>query len=318
MTNSEFYSIVNEDLIEIAIPNSSHFSLGTSPYFAHQNGLAIDIYQELNLENYQALSPVSGIIIKTKEMVAPKPKFNGGINKEYLTLIQGDNKLKIFKILHIKPHVKVGEKIELGELIGTTIKNGYFAPWSSPHIHLEIRPKDDAIRARGGESFSLIYSNKKKKEIYGKKSQEGKEFIPVTVMSIFKEFILARLPEELYHEINPFIGVKGNISNHNCIVDGGIPLYHKGIVLLDNDHQLKSIPLKVANGIKIGELWNQRGNFGFINYDPLKFYLNEVPIRGISLFIAKFLPLIKIIPYDIEEHNYSINSIQRLTVSYFS
>lgn len=314
MLNSEFYKIIDEDLIEVYIPKSSHFSLGTSPYFAHQNGLAIDIYHELSLDNYNALSPVNGRIIKCKELIAPRPKFSDGINKEYLTIIQGKNTQKVFKILHVKPQIKVGEEIKVGDVIGTTIKNGYFAPWSSPHIHLEIRPRNDMIRASGGEIFSLFYDNSSLSKEHSTFDDINQEFIPLIIKSTLREFILAHLPNDLYYKISPYIGVKGNLLDKNCILDGGIPLYNKGIVLLDNDAQLRNFSLSVMNDKKIGNVWNQRGRLGMIKYDPVKFYLNSKPIRGISLFLANFIPLIKIIPYDLKGLNYEENSTQRLTI----
>ena len=84
---SEFYDIAKMDDIQVSIPKTSHFSIGTSPYYAHQHGLAIDIYHDLSLSNYEVLSPVSGKILKIKTLIAPKPKFKGGIDKDYLILI---------------------------------------------------------------------------------------------------------------------------------------------------------------------------------------------------------------------------------------
>ena len=60
---SEFYDIAKMDDIQVSIPKTSHFSIGTSPYYAHQHGLAIDIYHDLSLSNYEVLSPVSGKIL---------------------------------------------------------------------------------------------------------------------------------------------------------------------------------------------------------------------------------------------------------------
>ena len=68
MNISGFYDIVRTEDLHISIPETSHFSIGTSPYYAHQHGLAIDIYHNLTLENYEVLSPVSGNIIKIKPL----------------------------------------------------------------------------------------------------------------------------------------------------------------------------------------------------------------------------------------------------------
>ena len=183
MTKSEFYNIINRDNINVSIPQNSHFTVGTSPYYAHQHGLAIDIYHDLSLKNYEVLSPISGKVIKTKTLIAPKPKFFDGIKEDYLTLISNShNPETVFKIMHVKPSVQVGQKVEVGDILGKTIRNGYFAYWSSPHLHLEIRPIMDAIRARGGKTFSLVIKNRHK--IADNKNDFYMEKIPVIISSI--------------------------------------------------------------------------------------------------------------------------------------
>ena len=130
MPISEFYDIVKMDDIRISILKTSHFSIGTSPYYAHQHGLAIDIYQDLSLDNYEVLSPVFGKILKIKTLIAPKPKFVGGIDKDYLILINNpSNPDIVWKLMHVKPFGNAGDQIEIGEPLGKTIRNGYFAYW---------------------------------------------------------------------------------------------------------------------------------------------------------------------------------------------
>ncbi|MFX1446070.1 MAG: hypothetical protein ACFFHV_21890 [Promethearchaeota archaeon] len=313
MPESEFYNIIDMENVKVSIPVSSHFTIGTSPYYAHQHGLAIDIYQNLDLENYEVLSPISGEVIKTKTLIAPKPKFNNGTNKDYLTLIRNsDNPEVVFKILHVNPRIQEGEKIEIGDFIGKTIRNGYFAYWSSPHLHLEIRPKNDAIRARGGKNFSLAIKDRHKighnKEIF------HMEKIPVKIKAVYPEFILINFPENLYYCIGPIFGVKGNVNNFTCIVDGGIPIYKNGIVLFQNDYNPNFPKELFLNDNKIGTLWEFRGIFGFVRFDHVNFALNTKKIRGISLFLANFIPLIKIIPFNKNEFSFNLNSTQYLTI----
>ena len=163
MTKSEFYDIVKMDDVKVSIPQTSHFTIGTSPYYAHQHALGIDIYHSLSLDNYEVFSPISGEILKVKTLLAPRPKFVGGIDKDYLILVRNPQNPKItYKILHVKPYnIQPGQRVKIGDVIGKTIRNGYFAPWSSPHLHLEIRPSDDAIRASGGKTFSLAFKKRK-------------------------------------------------------------------------------------------------------------------------------------------------------------
>ncbi|MFX1364780.1 MAG: hypothetical protein ACFFCE_17645 [Promethearchaeota archaeon] len=301
------------DDIQVSIPKTSHFSLGTSPYYAHQHGLAIDIYHDLALKNYEVLSPVSGKIIKIKSLQAPRPKFSDGLNVDYLILISNPNNPKIlWKMMHVKPDVCVGDNIEIGELLGKTIRNGYFAYWSSPHMHLEIRSVDNAIRARGGKNFSLAIDTKnKKEEIY---ENERPNQIPIKIYSICPEMILATLPEPFYHNIYPFFGFKVSINTLNCILDSGIPHYKIGTVIFRKKMNFKTFPSVYFGSIKIGTLHEIDQQFGFLKFNNTNFFLNNRKVRGISLYLANFLPLVKIIPYNKNEFSFTPNSIQHLSI----
>lgn len=59
------------------------------------------------------------------------------------------------KILHVEPFVSVGEEIKIGEKIGKLYRSPYFRPWTDPHIHLEIRNKNDYLRALGGIELKI-------------------------------------------------------------------------------------------------------------------------------------------------------------------
>jgi hypothetical protein len=315
MVKSELYDIVSTKNLRVSILDTCHFSIGTSPYYAHQHGLAIDIYQDLSLENYNVLSPVSGKIIKIKEILAPKPKFPNGINKDYLLLISSsDNSDIVFKILHVKPgHYDVDQKIEVGDVLGKTIRNGYFAYWSSPHLHLEIRSSTDAVRARGGKTFSLAIEHKN--EIICRDINKSQEQIPVEVQFVFPEFLVVTFPQYLYYEIKPFFGVKGTFNHFNCILDSGLPLYKNGMVHFQQDIIKNSLDAIYLNDIKIGTLYGYREQFGFFKLDPIKLRLNNSQVRGISLFLSKKMPLIKIIPFKKNQFSFNPKSIQYLSIS---
>jgi hypothetical protein len=314
MTKSEFYDIIKMDEIQVSIPQTSHFTIGTSPYYAHQHALGIDIYHSLFLENYEVLSPISGEIIKVKTLVAPRPKFLRGIDKDYLILVSNPNNHKItYKIMHIKPHnIQVGERIEIGDPIGKTIRNGYFAYWSSPHLHLEIRPSNDAIRASGGRAFSLAFKKRKDKvSVEESKSEE----IQMKIHSVFPEFFLGNFPKSLYKFINPIYGVKVRVNLVDCILDGGIPHYKSGTIISHNSFKRDFLHSIYLGNHRIGKLNDSREQFGFFRFDSsLKLLLNNEEIRGISLYLANFIPLIKIIPYQDNQITLNTKSTPKLTV----
>ncbi|MFW9878715.1 MAG: hypothetical protein ACFFG0_37020 [Candidatus Thorarchaeota archaeon] len=314
MSKYKFYDIVKMDDIQISIPHTSHFSIGTSPYYAHQHGLAIDIYQNLTLKNYLAFSPTSGTILKVKTLAAPHANFANGINKDFLILMSNpSNSNIVWKIMHLKPGVKVGDEVDIGDPLGETIRNGYFAYWSSPHLHLEIRPVNDAIRARGGKSFSLAF---KYKNAMKNLTRNGKfHNIPIEIDSIFPEFILARLPKRFYHSISPIYGIKVHINNRNCLLDGGIPHYKVGTVHSDKNHKFKKLNSIYLGTHKIGIIHEITGDFGFFKFEPVCFLLNNKEIRGMSLYLANFLPLIKLIPFKKNEFSFKPKTIQYLSIN---
>ncbi|MFX1592692.1 MAG: hypothetical protein ACFFCL_08365 [Promethearchaeota archaeon] len=313
MSSSKFYDIVNMDGIRISIPQSSHFSIGTSPYYAHQHGLAIDIYPNLTLENIEILSPVSGKIQQIKKLRAPQANFSEGIDTDYLILLSNPlNSEVLWKIMHVNPNVNIGDKIEVGDLLGKTLRNGYFAYWSSPHLHLEIRPNNDAIRARGGKSFSLALGKKYILKEYSKEINTNK--IPIKIHSIYPEIILAYLPKHFYHNIFHFYGVKALVNNIECFLDGGIPHYKIGTVIFQKKYNSNNLyPVYIGRQM-IGTLHEINGQFGFFKFNNIKFFLNNKEIRGVSLYLANSFPLIKIIPYNKNEFSFIPKSTQYLSI----
>jgi hypothetical protein len=313
MTQSEFYNIVKMDNVQISIPKTSHFSLGTSPYYAHQHGLAIDIYHNLTLENYGVLSPISGEVLKIKTLKAPKPKFLNGVDNDYLILVSNPSNSEIlWKIMHVKPKVKVGDQIEIGDPIGNTIRNGYFAYWSSPHLHLEIRPFNDAIRARGGKNFSLAIE---KNNIIEEPSDKiNLTNIPLEIDSIYPEIILAHFPKHFYQKRAPIYGTKVRVNHLDCILDGGIPHYKIGTILFQQEYNPDTYHSIYLGPHKIGTIHELSGQFGFFKFDTIEFLLNNKKIRGISLYLANFLPLMKILPYKKNEFSFKQKSIQYLSI----
>ena len=307
----KFKPIIQTEDVEVVFNEKSHFSVGTSPYYAHQHALAIDIYQRFELENYTAISPVEGEIVKIRELIAPRPKFPNGIAKDYLTLVRNLKSHRIvYKILHVKSSLKVGDKIKQGDYLGETIRNGYFAYWSSPHIHLEIRSESDAIRATGGKEFSLLIN-----EIQEPIERDSINSIPIEVISKLHEFLLVRLPKEYYLDFGQFTGVKANIDNNfSCILDAGIPHYKHGTVISNKNNNLIPNSSVFLGDFKLGILNNTSGEFGFFEFEPIIISLNENEIRGISLFLSKNIPLLKIIPYEVNQFKDISRSGNYLTI----
>ncbi|MFC6823869.1 hypothetical protein [Halopelagius fulvigenes] len=110
------------------------FSLYNSPYPAHDDACAIDLYPESN----DGLSPVSGEVLETRTVRAPPKPY--AHEEEYLILVDAGE--YVARILHVEPEVEAGDSVAVGDRLGPMIRSGFFAPWVGNHVHLGFRRRD--------------------------------------------------------------------------------------------------------------------------------------------------------------------------------
>ncbi|PIV68784.1 MAG: hypothetical protein COS08_05935 [Euryarchaeota archaeon CG01_land_8_20_14_3_00_38_12] len=213
----------------ISIYALNRFSFFNSPYPAHKQGKAVDIYS--------SLSPVDG---RVKKIIK--------LSHDYVILIECSENPEIFaKILHIKPSVKPGEKIGAGDQLGSFIRSKFFDPWTDNHLHLELRKKDDPVRARGG--YRLI-------DFKETKILPGKIKMDIRIESISNNYITASLSEKYFTKIGKFYGLRYKKSSVIC---GGFPHYGFGGII------------------------NQ--DFKIFESTKMDLTLNNKKIKGVSLYL---------------------------------
>lgn len=130
------------------------FSLFNSPYPAHADGRAVDLYLQ---ERRDALapSPVAGEVLATETVRCPDRPY--AADADHLVLVATDGAATtggpadlVARILHVEPRVEPGDRVAVGDPLGRTVRSGYFAPWVADHLHLGVRPADaNHRRARG-------------------------------------------------------------------------------------------------------------------------------------------------------------------------
>ena len=60
------------------------------------------------------------------------------------------------RILHVDPTVAAGDRVAVGDRLGTLVRAGFFAPWVADHLHLGFRARDaDPYRAAGSLPLEL-------------------------------------------------------------------------------------------------------------------------------------------------------------------
>ena len=118
------------------------FSLYNSPYPAHDNGHAVDLYPEGNL----GLSPVAGEVLGTRTVRCPDRPY--AVDHDHVVVV--DTGEHVARILHVDPAVEVGDRVDVGDSLGRMVRSGFFGRWVDNHVHLEFRDPDrDPYRASG-------------------------------------------------------------------------------------------------------------------------------------------------------------------------
>ena len=257
--------IASSDAGMLWVPDDVWYSFYNSPYVGHRNGTAVDVYY-----SHSMLFPCEEG--RVREIRKVKTPMHIPFNEDYLIIVEMRN--ACLKILHVEPHVTVGEKLNRGDEVGILIPSGYFMPWSDKHAHIEFRRCEDARRARGGMPLRPIYNAK----------------IPGTTDG---EFVVVEKKEH-YYWIKPlrakFIGMSP-VSNGKCSLEGGIPHYGMGAIIGGcTDFKFSGMRIEARN----------KNDSGVFLFNPnFTLYGNEKKIKGIGIFSNR--NTIKMIGGDFEE-----------------
>jgi len=129
------------------------FSRFNSPYPAHDDGCAIDLYPD----GETGISPVAGIVRETRTVSCPDRSY--AADEDHLIVVELDDDWcrragaaagTLARILHVIPEVSPGDRIAVGDALGPLTRSGFFGRWVDDHVHLGFRPPDaNALRASG-------------------------------------------------------------------------------------------------------------------------------------------------------------------------
>lgn len=251
--------IAKSNDVEIYAEKEWEFSFFASPYHAHREFGAVDIYQGRDFGDI-AISPVNGRVFKIMKFESPSL---GKALPEYLILIKNGSYL--VRIMHIEPSVREGDKIHVGDEIGKFINNGYFYFWSDANIHVEVRDLNNYLRARGGYELMPTFTNK----IDGKTSVSELEGV---VVNVSKRNITIKL--------NKNNVVK--IWNEYALMDCATPLGYGGIL-----GKFKLGDEIYFNGIKIGKIDNVGNYMSTFKTEKLMVFANDIEFSGISFIFGR-------------------------------
>lgn len=224
------------------------FSLYNSPYVAHADGSAIDLYPDAG-----APSPIAGTVLDTRTVRAPPKPY--AADNDHLIII--DTGHRCARVLHVDPAVEPGETVAIGDTLGELIRSGYFAPWVDNHIHLGFRPPDaNPYRASGSLPIHVDATIEPVR-------WEGSG----TVCERADTYVILDTPTHPA-PTERFAG----ISAGSGALDGGLPHYDRGGVINGGTGGIDFL------GTRIGRTTDRT-----VSWDALEVRVNGTPITGISL-----------------------------------
>jgi hypothetical protein len=229
-------------------------SLYNSPYPAHDSGCAIDLYPERGTDI--AVSPVCGTVRSVRTVRCPDRPY--AVSEDHLLLIDCSD--FIARILHVAPTVEAGEKIEVGDPIGTLIRSGFFHRWVDNHIHLGFRrPGQNLIRASGSVRIDLGVS------------VTGREWNGIgTVTEVGRTYVHLDSPS------GSRTGFASLASDDGIPLDGGLAHYDGGGALTSTDRDVSLLGTVIGTGQGRDVAWND-----------VAVYADDHRATGLSLFAAQ-------------------------------
>lgn len=271
--------VASSEGVKIYCPGSGRISFFNSPYPAHHNCTALDLYPGDDFGE-AAPSPVMGRVIRIRRVMCPKGRHFEGSSFDYVILFESlENPNRLIKILHVEPRVEVGEALEPGQELGVLLRSGYFDFWTDPHIHIEIRDPSDPLRARGG------FKIKRLTEI---DETEPLGELKGTVVEVKPEYSLI----SLYNAVGQ--GILADVGGHIGLLDAGIPHYGWFGVHTDDDPQMGG-DIKLC-GKTIGTIEGSLGNMCLARCADFNFQLGGIRV-GLSMYLnLSSKPTLKIIP----------------------
>ncbi len=251
------------------------FSLYNSPYTAHDEGCAIDLYPhegdwrddgdgpgKTDERETAAPSPVAGEVVATRSVSAPPKEY--AVERDHLIVVDtGDH---LARMLHVRPAVEPGDEVAVGDSLGEMVRSGFFAPWVDNHIHLGFRSPDaDPFRASGSLPLELA----PEVELAGV-PWDGRG----TVVAAGDTYAVLDAPDHP----SPgecFAGIAPD-RDDSGVLDGGFPHYDGGGVVGGVGG-----PVSLA-GERVGTAEDRT-----VAWVDATVVANETPITGISFFFAR-------------------------------
>ena len=264
--------------IEIYAPTNGFISFFNSPYYSHRNALAVDIYPNVDWQHPHAPSPVEGTITDIYEFKSPHQRYFKTPQTEKLILISNPRKPELrVRILHVDCRLEVGTRVAVGDPLGNLERSGFFNFWTAGHMHLEVRKKEEPLRAKGAFPMEPINLGK------GADGEPQDKIPAMRIEDTGDDYILAETGGIV--RLGSFWGLGCTVNGQRGILDCGLPHYGYGGVHFTEPSSIKGGDPVRLWGRNIGLVTWVCGNFALFKCRPLEVYVDDVRFRGFSLYL---------------------------------
>lgn len=275
----KFIPIASAFNVRMHAPDDACVSFFNSPFSAHIESKAVDIYPVKAKFGDETVCPVNGTVKVVKKYLSPTPYPNKPPLHEYLILIECTDNPEVYaKIIHVRPSVSVGDVIYIGDRIGILSRSGYFPFWVDPHMHVELRDYKDPIRAGGAYPLEILNIQQSKTST-SKLTPESD--LAGTVTYVETRYAIVCLNQDSWGNVGNFSGLEAHVGSSNGILDGGIPYMGYGGVLVNEKVRIGD-HVSLA-GTKIGEVTETLNGVAKFKVDPCKVIVGDYEYMGISL-----------------------------------
>ncbi len=285
---TRFIPVASSGGVEVFAEAEGFVSLLNSPYYSHEHVAAIDLYPtRIGTEVY---SPLDGVVTGKRVVSSPRPKhFHCSEREELLIVRPSQSEELIARVLHVDSSLGVGDRVEVGGLLGRLVRSGFFDFWTERHLHLEIRPLGNPFRAKGSMELMPILEGD---TIVGEPCGRCPR---LRVVRAVREYVLA---EAFEGEVcmSPFEGFGCVVGGCVGILDAGLPHYGFGGVVLRRGAGVRVGDEVLLWGVEVGKVSTVYEGVAFFKAYPLGVEVNGCRIRGLSFYLWLRSPLVKLIP----------------------
>ncbi|MBS7622603.1 hypothetical protein KEJ39_02865, partial [Candidatus Bathyarchaeota archaeon] len=262
--------------VELYAGSECPLTFTNSPYYAHRHLASVDLYPERGVE--EAYSPVQGIVLETRRL-----KLTG----DCVTLIETEKVGVCAKILHVEPEVEAGDSVYPGDTLGRFIWSPFFDPWTDPHMHVEVRPSNDRLRARGGYELDP-------EPLMSRMRFECPSARSFMVEEVLDRYSLLRPTSPIPAFTSP---LASTLNGTPLVLEGGLPHYgHGAFWTCGPEHE--TIPRKIMN--ESFEVDFVQGRYLHFTCPRWNLAVKGHEYRGIGLYLNH--PYMKLISRNVGEN----------------